>query len=152
MAVPTSQSLVQSAFLTVWEAFISVQSACVQAQNLTAGGAPASASVFLTIANYCVSLRQLIAGYQANPTLWNAIVAYAGSAMPGGTTLTDMTNAYNASGTLLNALAGEYPHNAGGFLLDRTYSTSTGLSWVTLTAAQMPNTMAAIPGYLATLS
>lgn len=152
MAVSTSQSLVQNAFQELWEAFISVHSACIQAQNFTSGGSAASAVTFLTVANYCVALKQTVTAYQANTALWNAVVSYAGSATPGGTTLTDLTNAYNAASSLLNALAGEYPHNANGFLLDRTYSVSTGLSWATLTAAQMPNTMTAITAYLATLS
>jgi hypothetical protein len=152
MPVAVSQSLVRDAFTNLWEQFIAVQSACIQAQTFTSGGSATSASTFLTIANYCVSLKSVVTSYQANTALWNAVVSYAGSATPGGTTLTDLTNAYNAAGTLLNALAGEYPHNANGFLLDRTYSVTTGMSWVSLTAAQMPNTMTAIAGYLATLS
>jgi uncharacterized protein YebE (UPF0316 family) len=152
MAVPTSQSLVQNAFLTLWEAFISVQSGCTMVQNFTANGASASASAFLTLANYCVSLKSLVTAYQANTTLWNGVIAYASNAAPGGMTITDLTNAYNASNTLLNALAGEYPHDAGGHLTDRTYSLTNGLTWISLTAAQMPNTMTAITGYLATLS
>lgn len=152
MAVPTSQSLVQVAFQDIWDAFIAVQSACIMIQSATASGAAASANNFLTLADYCIRLKTLVANDQAKPALWNAIVSYASNAAPGGMTLADLTAAYNAANAVLNALASEYPRDASGHLLDRTYNLNTGVSWITLTAAQMPNTMTAIPGYLATLA
>ena len=156
MSGTLSVSAIQApdAFTTILNDFENVRGYCLQVQNGTSGSAAVSASLVLNLLNSILNLQTDWNTYQANTALWNAIVAYAQNVYGNsGITTTTFQNAFNAAGSLLTALETDYPHqtiNTKVYLLDRTWGGS--VQWVTLTAAQMPNTMPAITAYLATLS
>lgn len=150
MTFPANNSVTATWFNTLMNDVLNLQSFCTQVNALTAGGGAVSTQLVLNMASACVQLRGDIATVAANPALKTALESYFQQQL-GVTTLqitTEFGNLNTAAGGILTALTTDYPHDAGGHLLDRTFSTATGLSWIALTAAQMPNVMPAIATYL----
>lgn len=153
MTVPASNNLVGMVFDQVWGSLHDLRAYCLRVQSGTAGGVAIGSNEVLAVAQAAVTFRTIVNTWQPQTTLWNAVVAYAAQVTATASlTAQDFTAVFTSSGTLLNALAGEYPHDAQARLLDRTFSLTLGLQIITVTAAQMPNTMTAITNFLATLS
>jgi hypothetical protein len=153
MTIPVSNTTVASAYSQIWNSLINLRGYCQAVQANTTGGAATQLLTFLQVAKECVTYRSLIAALTANTTLLNAVVTYANQqAAVANLTSTDFANANTAAGNILTAITTEYPHDAQGRLLDRTFSTTTGEIWATATAAQAPLTMSAITAFLATIS
>ncbi len=153
MTLPISGGPVKDLFDAWDNAANNLKSDCLLAQANTAAGASASIEIFLQIfldAGVFVAIHDNIAAKPAATV--TAFVAYAQTQWPGTTfTVTDFVNARNAANTMATTIAGVYPHDAQGHLLDRSVSGSA-LVWVTTTAAAIPTVMTAIAAYLATLS
>lgn len=153
MTIPVSNTSVDLAYSQIWNSLINLRGYCQAVQANTTGGAATQLLTFLLVAKECVTYRSLIATLSANTALLNAVITLANQqAAVSNLTSTDFANANTAAGNLLTALTAEYPHDAQGRLLDRTFSTSTGEIWATATAAQAPQTMSAITAFLATLA
>jgi len=130
-----------------------MQADCLNLQNATAGGAACKLSVFLQLAQDALFLTQSYDLIAANQTTTNGVIAYAQQQSPGVTfSAADFTAMRNAAGSVLTAISAQYPHDANGKLLDRTWSAVDGEVWATATAAQTPSIMSAVSAFLATLS
>jgi len=109
----------------------------------------------LNVANACIAYRTDYALIAANAALVAQLVPYIQAQLAGASALTvqqEFTTINTLAGNLLTALASDYPHDAQNRLLDRTYSLTTGETWLTFTAAQAPNFVPAVTALLAELT
>lgn len=150
MAFPANNSVTATWFNTLMNDVLNLQSYCNQINTLTASAGSVSAQIVLNMASACIQLRADIATVAGNAPLQTALVAYFQQQLGVGSLqiTTEFGNLNTASGNILTALTTDYPHDGSGRLLDRTFSTTTGLTWITLTAAQMPNVMPTLAAYL----
>jgi len=153
MTFPVNNSVTATWFNTLMNDLLSIQSYGQQITTSTAGGGAVASQTVLNLATWCVSLRSDIATVAANTTLETALVTYFQQQL--NTTSLQITTEFGTlntlAGNILTALGTDYPHDSNGFLADRTFNLSTGLVWVSLTAAQLPNTMPAIAAFNAEL-
>ena len=115
-------------------------------------GASAEAWYALNVAQAAVSYRTDYAIIVANPALVQQLKAFVQQQVAGATGLavdTEYANINTLANNLLNAAATDYPHDAQGRLLDRKFNLTTGVTWITFTAAQAPNFMPAVTALLA---
>jgi len=153
MTLPISGGEVATQYSSLWNVIKRVQADCLNLQASTAGGAACRLSLFLQLAQDSLSLTKLYDQFASNQTVANGVIAYAQQQSPGVTFGgSDFTATRNAAGSILTAIASQYPHDATGKLLDRTWSSTDGEVWATATAAQAPTIMTAISAFLATLS
>jgi hypothetical protein len=151
MAFPAGNQITDNWFNQLMNDVLNLQSYCTAVTSGTANSAAVSAQTVLNMASACVQLRSDIATVSANSALQTALVTYFQQQL-GATGLqitTEFSTLNTLAGNIITALGTDYPHDAQGHLLDRTFSASTGITWITLTAAQLPNTMTAITAYLA---
>jgi hypothetical protein len=152
MAWPVLNPQVPHWFETITNNVTNLRSFCTMVQSGTVASAAISASDVLNLANAAVQYKADLALIVGNTALMSQLVTYAQQTYASAIDIKNEATAVNALCTaLLTAVAGEYPHNAQGRLLDRTFDLTNGLTWITLTAAQMPNTMTAIANLLAEL-
>ena len=155
MTFPVSNPQVPKWAEILYNAAIEVQSYCLQIQAETASGGAANCPDVLNIATAALTLQGYIARVSAAPAAFvTALVSYFNSQV--GWASINVANEFGTvntlAGNLINAITGaaaEYPHDAANppHLLDRVWVNNQIVN-VTLTAAQMPNTMAAIAAYL----
>jgi len=152
MAYPLSASVVEQAYSTLTNDLKQLKATCEQIQTATAGAAAAPVWMALNAANACIAYRTDFAIIAANSALVAQLVPYVQNQLAGATALsvqTEFSNLNTLAGNLLTAFATDYPHDAQARLLDRTYSLTTGLTWLTFTAAQAPNFMPTVTALLA---
>lgn len=155
MAYPISASVVELAYKTINDDLTQLRAACVAVQTATAGAASAPMWYALNVANACIAYRTDFAIIAANSALVAQLVPYIQSQVAGASALsvqTEFTTLNTLAGTLLTAFAADYPHNASNILLDRTYSLTTGQTWLNFTAAQAPTFMTTVTNMLAAFS
>jgi len=152
MAYPISASVVEQAYTTLTNDLKQLQAACQAVQTATNGGASAPVWYALNAANACIAYRTDFAIIAANSPLVAQLVPYVQNQLAGATALsvqTEYTNLNTLAGNMLTAFATDYPHDGSNRLLDRTYSLTTGLTWLNFTAAQAPNFMPTVTALLA---
>jgi hypothetical protein len=103
------------------------------------------------MASACVQLQHDITTVSGNTTLVTALVTYFQQQLgaPAFNAQTEFGTLSTLATNILNAFAQDYPHNTSNQLLDRTFSFASGLTWITATAAQMPNLMPTVAAFLA---
>jgi hypothetical protein len=155
MVFPVANPQTQQWFTTLQSDVINLQSYCLQVQAETAGGGKANAPDVLNVAVAALQLQSDIATISNSATLVAAVVTMFNN-QPGWSAvnvLTEFSTINTLAANIVTAIVGanaEYPHDASNppHLLDRVWSNNQIVS-VTLTAAQLPNTMAAIAAYIA---
>lgn len=150
-----STSQVELTFMRVNNELTNIKTACLAAQTETAAAAAMPSYDLINLANACISYRSDFTAIAGNSPLLAQLIPYVQAQIPGASALavtTEYTNLNTLAGNILTALTTDYPHDVSGRLLDRTFSTSTGVTWVTLTAAQLPNVMPAVAAFLAAIS
>lgn len=151
MTFPASNAVTESWFNSLMNDVLNLKSYCTQITAATNGGGTVSATIVLNLASWCIQFRNDIAAVVANATLQTALVAYFQQQL--GATSLSITTEFGAmntiAGNILTGLSTDYPHDGTGKLLDRTFSVTTGISWVTLSAAQLSNTMTPIAAMIA---
>lgn len=152
MAYPLSAPVVQKAYDTIKADLDQLKNSCQAVQTAVAGGASAEAWYALNAAQAAVAYRTDFAIITANPALVAQLKTYVQQQVAGATGLavdTEYGNINTLANNLLNAAASDYPHDAQGRLLDRKFNLTTGVTWLTFTAAQAPNFMPAVTALLA---
>jgi hypothetical protein len=151
MTFPAGNAQTQIWFTTLMDDVINLQSYCQLVVTGTTSGASISANLVLSVAQQCVTLINDVNTVSGNSTLVTALVTYFQQQLgaPTFNAATEFPTLKTLATNILNAFALDYPHNGSNQLLDRSFNFSTGLVWITATAAQMPNIMPAINAYLA---
>jgi hypothetical protein len=155
MAYPLSASVVQTTYDKLDNDLKQLAARCQAVVNATAGGASAFVYTALNVATAAIAYRTDFAQTAANSALVAQLIPFV-QAQKAGATALQVQNEYVAlntlAGNLLTAFAADYPHDAQGRLLDRTFNSTTGEVWLTFTAAQAPNFMPAVTALLAEFS
>jgi hypothetical protein len=144
MAYPLSAPVVEQAYTTITNDLQQLKAACQAVVTGTAAGASAPVFTALNAAQAAVAYRTDFAIISGNASLVAQLVPYVQAQVAGATALsvqTEYTTLNTLAGNLLNAFALDYPHDASARLLDRTFSLTTGITWLNFTAAQAPNFM-----------
>lgn len=151
MTFPAGNAQTQSSFDSLVQATLTIRSYGLQIVAATNGGGSVSAQIVLNIATWCVNLIATVNTVSANAPLVTALVPYFQQQLnaPTFNASTEFPILVTLAQNILNAVGAEYPHDAQGHLLDRTFSFTLGPVWITATAAQMPLTMTAVNAYLA---
>lgn len=155
MTYPLTASLVAATFGRVTNELTNIKTACVAVQNDTGSGAAAPAFDLINLANACITYRADFSAISGNAALLAQLIPYVQNQLAGATALavtTEYTNLNTLAGNMLTALVTDYPHDVAGHLLDRTFSTTLGVVWIGLTAAQLPNVMPAVTAMLAAMT
>jgi hypothetical protein len=144
MAYPLSAPVVEQAYTTITNDLQQLKAACQAVVTGTAAGASAQVYLALNAAQAAIAYRTDFAIIAANSALVAQLVPYVQAQSAGASALavqTEYTTLNTLAGNLLNAFALDYPHDASARLLDRTFSLTTGITWLNFTAAQAPNFM-----------
>jgi hypothetical protein len=154
MPLPVTATNVGDAYRSLRDSGVNTISYVKQVQaGITANAV--SASFLLTAQAAAISTLGVAQSVQADTTLTAALIPYVQQQV-GNPTLdvaAELTASMTALGALVSAIVTDYPKDANGYLLDRTFNSTTGtLVWVSVTGASLPNTNAAITAWLATVS
>jgi hypothetical protein len=151
MTFPAGNAQTQYWFGVLMNDTLNLQGYCNQITAGTSGGGAVSAQLVLNMATACVTLVNDVTTVGQNSALVTALVTYFQQQLgsPAFNAATEFPTLVTLATNILNAFATDYPHTAQNQLLDRTFNFSSGLVWITATAAQMPTIMPAIAAYLA---
>lgn len=155
MAYPLSASVVQTAYDTLTNDLKQLKARCQAVADQTNGGAAAPMYVAKNAADAAIAYRTDFTLIAANSALVAQLVPYIQAQLAGATALQvqqEYVTLNTLAGNLLTAFAAEYPHDGSNRLLDRTYSLTTGETWLTFTASQATNFMSAVSALLAELT
>lgn len=150
MTFPVSNPLTKTWFDTLYNDALSLKSygdAIVAATN---SGGSASSALVVNLATSCVALKNDIATVAANSFLASAVVAMF-NAQPGWGSInvaTEFTTLNTLAQAVLTAVGQDFPVDGSGHLLDRTFSSSTGLVLITMNAAALVHVLPAIHAML----
>jgi hypothetical protein len=136
--------VVELAYNTITSDLKQLKATCQAIVTATNGGASAPVYLALNAAQAAIAYRTDFAIIAADSALVAQLVPYIQAQLAGASALavqTEFTTLNTLAGNLLNAFATDYPHDAQARLLDRTFSLTTGITWLTFTAAQAPNFM-----------
>ncbi len=153
MVLPVTPITVAQAYDNLRNQTVNVQSYCRSITSALAAGDVSAQTVYALLsaasglASYATGLSQ-VSGFIASMT------SYV-QQQTGNSTL-DVTTSYSTSLTalqaLITAIVTDYPKDAAGHVLDRVMDATGAISGVSLSSAQLPNTVTAINAWLATIS
>jgi hypothetical protein len=153
MVLPVSGANVADAYSSLRSMATTLAGYCNQTVASVNGGG-VNANFVLGLLQNAINTLSYAKTIQSNATLKTAIVSYVQQQV-GNSTLdvsTDFDNSVTALSALVTAVIADYPKDANGHLLDRTFDANGNIIFITLTAAMLPQTMPAITAWLATIA
>jgi hypothetical protein len=152
MTLPLSTTTVDVEYSIMRNMGINAQSYVLNVQRQIAANS-VQPTDFLSALSACVSLLAMSSAVATNATLVANLVAYANLVVPGTTfTATSMAGSIAALQALVTAMVAEYPKDANGHLIDRSFAADGSINWIAQAGTAFPQTAAAASTWLGTLS
>ena len=152
MALPLTAPTSAQIYANLSALASTLKSDCASVQQAASIG-NVNCQMVLRLLNDTVALLTYAQQIAADSAVTASLVAYMGTTGASTTTATtDFANSIAALQALVAAIAKDYPVDANGHMLDHTLNATTGaVSWLSLTPAQLSNTLPAITAWLATV-
>jgi len=156
MTFPIGEPVTQVWYQALVNDVTNIQGYCVAIQNATANSGTVICTTVRSLAVACTQLQADITFVGDNSLLTSAVEAYF-NAQPGWSGInvgSEFTTLSSLAGAILTALGQDYPVATGSpaYLLDTSFSSTTGLVYRTFSATQLSHTMTAIANFLAELT
>ncbi len=148
MALPLTTINAQEAFVKLKAGAAALKSFCLQVQN----GPTVDIGVLEQMLAQAQALESFATSVAVDTTLTANFVVYVQQISASTTVQADFTNSRTALQALVAAIIKDIPVDAYGHLLDRVMDSSGNITPVQVTPSQLPNTLPAITGWLATVT
>lgn len=134
-----------------------LQSMCQQLQAQIASGTvqlPFLLDVLATSVATVTQAQQVLTQVPPGSNASNSLITYVQQQTgdPTLNVLNELNNSMAVLQTFIGTIPTEYPKDANGKLLDRSFNAGGQLTWASVPASSLPNTTAALANWLATIA